>query len=236
VRLAAGAIGLAFVLGYAGSPVMAQVATPGQSDLESLDTSLPALAVLIAQETGEPAGPAVPPTSREILLAVCRERGYGEECAKTLYGMVWKESVMDSHAVGDHGKAQGYFQIHYKLHKISLACAQDLKCSATWSLGYLERNGYPRYATYAVQCHNGCGVRNGYAAAVRSVGVRKWREAEAAEVAVDKEQTKAKTVKVAAAATGPDESPAAGTRPIRQSRELAAVTGRESTLMSVVRK
>lgn len=104
------------------------------------------------------------PTVQEVLLNVCELRGYSESCAKTLLGMLWNESSNRSTVIGDSGKARGYFQIHYKLHKISVACAEDLVCSANWSLTYLESNGYPRYVNYAVQCHNSCGVNNGYAA------------------------------------------------------------------------
>jgi hypothetical protein len=47
----------------------------------------------------------------------------------------------------------------------------------------MESNGYPKYSTYAVQCHNGCGARNGYAASVKRWGDRKWAEADAEEEA-----------------------------------------------------
>jgi hypothetical protein len=120
------------------------------------------------------AGPKEPPTVDEILLDVCADRGYGEECAKTLLGMLWKESLNNAKAIGDGGRARGYFQIHYRLHKISVECAEDLRCSADWTISYLERNGYPRYVTYAVQCHNGCNARNGYAASALRHGNRLW--------------------------------------------------------------
>jgi len=119
-------------------------------------------------------GPKRPPTVRQVLLEVCQDRGYGEDCAKTLMGMAWKESRFDGLAVGDGGKARGFFQIHFKLHRVPLTCAQDLKCSAEWTLTYLEYNGYPKYPNYATQCHNGCNVANGYAAAVRRAGRRLW--------------------------------------------------------------
>lgn len=104
------------------------------------------------------------PTVQEVLLSVCKENGYGEACAKTLLGMLWNESSNRSTVIGDNGQARGYFQIHYRLHKISIACAEDLVCSANWSIKYLERNSYPKYVSYAVQCHNSCNVNNGYAA------------------------------------------------------------------------
>jgi hypothetical protein len=107
---------------------------------------------------------AAPPTVQEVLLNVCESNGYGEDCAKTLLGMLWTESSNRSTVIGDNGAARGYFQIHYKLHKIPVSCAEDLVCSANWSLNYLEQHSYPKYVSYAVQCHNSCGVNNGYAA------------------------------------------------------------------------
>jgi hypothetical protein len=108
--------------------------------------------------------PASEPTVQKVLLRVCEDNGYGVDCAKTLLGMLWNESSNRSNVIGDNGRARGYFQIHYRLHKISIACAEDLVCSANWTIKYLERNSYPRYVNYAVQCHNSCNVANGYAA------------------------------------------------------------------------
>jgi hypothetical protein len=113
-------------------------------------------------------------TVQGVLLDLCEKRDYGEDCAKVLLGILWKESLNDSRAIGDGGRARGYFQIHYRLHGISLQCAEDLSCSANWTLDYLERNGYPRHVTYAVQCHNGCGFTNGYWQSVLRWGNRKW--------------------------------------------------------------
>ena len=116
----------------------------------------------------------IPPTVQEVLLSVCKENGYGQDCAKTLLGMLWTESSNRSDVIGDGGKARGYFQIHYKLHKISIACAEDLVCSANWTIKYLERNSYPKYASYAIQCHNSCNVKNGYAAKSIRNGKNFW--------------------------------------------------------------
>jgi hypothetical protein len=116
------------------------------------------------------------PTVQEVLLAVCKENGYGEACAKTLLGMLWNESSNRSTVIGDGGKARGYFQIHYKLHKISIACAEDLVCSANWTIKYLERNRYPKHVNYAVQCHNSCNVNNGYAAKAIRNGNAFWNK------------------------------------------------------------
>ena len=78
--------------------------------------------------------------------------------------------------IGDNGKARGYFQIHYKLHNISINCAEDLVCSANWTIDYLESNSYPKYPTYAVQCHNSCNVSNGYTAKVARYAKQFWNQ------------------------------------------------------------
>ena len=116
------------------------------------------------------------PTEQETLLQACKAHGYGESCAKALLGMMWKESKNDPNAVGDHGLALGYFQIHYKMHGVTRACAKDLRCSAEWTIGYMESNGYPKYTAYAVQCHNGCNAGNGYAASALRHGERLWNQ------------------------------------------------------------
>lgn len=115
-----------------------------------------------------------PPTLQSAFLEICRDRGYGEDCAKTLLGMAWKETNFVGNAVGDGGRAFGYFQIHYRLHGITKECARDLRCAADWTISYLEQNGYPEYKKVAIQCHNGCGVANGYAASVIRHGDRLW--------------------------------------------------------------
>ncbi len=139
---------------------------------------------LIIAENDVEHGPTQPPTAQEVLLEVCQDRGYGEDCAKTLLGMMWKESNNVATAIGDGGRARGYFQIHYRLHKISLDCAYDLRCSAGWSLKYMERNGYPKYPSHAIQCHNGCGIKNGYAASVLRHARRLWQEPMTIELAL----------------------------------------------------
>ena len=114
------------------------------------------------------------PTVQDALLNVCEANGYGQDCAKTLLGMLWTESSNQSTVIGDHGQARGYFQIHYKLHNISIDCAEDLVCSANWTINYLEAHSYPKYVNYAVQCHNSCGVNNGYAAKVSRNAKNLW--------------------------------------------------------------
>lgn len=156
------------------------VIQPSRAVAESVSGIDPAAALTVTGavlEAAQPVlGPATPPTAQEILLDVCQEKGYGEDCAKTLLGMMWKESQNVGTAVGDRGLALGYFQIHYRMHKVTTACAKDLRCSAAWTLTYMERNGYPKYPNYAIQCHNGCNIRNGYAASVLRHARRLWGE------------------------------------------------------------
>jgi hypothetical protein len=157
-------------------------------------------AVVVAQESAEvtvvaiatveeTAVQAADVSIKDTLLAVCAERDLGEECAKDLLGMAWKESRFKADAKGDYingfARARGWFQIHYKLHKISEACAEDLECSARWSLKYLIANKYERFPAYAVQCHNGCNAENGYASSAMRNGRRLWTtEVVAQQVAV----------------------------------------------------
>lgn len=133
-------------------------------------------AASLAEATPVAAEAAFQPSVQDVLLKVCQANGYGEACAKTLLGMVWVESNNISTAIGDGGRARGYFQIHYKLHNITTDCAEDLVCSADWTIQYLERNAYPKYVNYAVQCHNSCNAGNGYAARAARHGERLWHE------------------------------------------------------------
>jgi hypothetical protein len=178
--------------------------------------------------------PEEPPTTREVLLDVCRERGYGEDCAKILYGMMWRESRFVAKAVGDQGRAHGYFQIHYRLHKISLECARDVRCSADWSLSYMERNGYPKYVTHAIQCHNGCGVNNGYAALVKAAAAQKWREAdneEAARAAELAEAAEDVVVSEPVAAERPEQPP---TSEKNETRPVASAASSRFTILRLL--
>ncbi|KAA0206348.1 hypothetical protein EDM68_02490 [Candidatus Uhrbacteria bacterium] len=137
----------------------------------------PAVMVAVsAEQNANETTPANTPTVQDVLLHVCEERGYGEDCAKTLLGMLWTESSNRSTVIGDGGRARGYFQIHYRLHNISIDCAEDLVCSANWSLSYLEKNHYPKYVNYAIQCHNSCNAGNGYVGKVKRYAAQFWNQ------------------------------------------------------------
>lgn len=138
-----------------------------------VSTGATSQAVAVAETAPEPEAEH---TVQDVLLSVCQKNGYGADCAKHLLGMLWTESSNRSTVIGDAGKARGYFQIHYKLHKISSDCAEDLVCSAEWTLNYLERNSYPKYVNYAIQCHNGCNANNGYVNKVHRYATQFWHQ------------------------------------------------------------
>jgi len=141
---------------------------------ETLEQDTQVMPVIILADITPPT--ITPPTVQKTLLHVCEERGYDEDCAKMLLGMLWTESSNRSTIIGDSGKARGYFQIHYKLHKITTDCAEDLICSANWTLTYLEGNHYPKYVNYAIQCHNGCNANNGYVRKVKRYATQFWNK------------------------------------------------------------
>ncbi len=154
-------------------PVLAQT-VPVEVSTTMLPAPITELAVAEPEIVVAPV--VIQPTVQEVLLNVCQANGYGKDCAKTLLGMLWNESSNRYNVIGDNGKARGYFQIHYKLHKITSACAEDLVCSAQWTINYLERNSYPRAVSYAIQCHNSCNVNNGYAAKAIRNGNNFWNK------------------------------------------------------------
>ncbi len=155
---------------------LALSASPLKAAAPTQEERISAIVLEVIEPQAEAEVIETPKTVQEVLLAVCEDRGYGEACAKHLLGMLWKESNNISTAIGDRGKARGYFQIWYKLHNISIDCTEDLECSANWTLDYMERNHYPKYVSYAVQCHNGCNIANGYAASALRHGVRLWNQ------------------------------------------------------------
>lgn len=160
-----GAATLMLVTLVTGQPVVANTVTNA--------VSAPVVQEAAVETVAEP---KIEPTVQDVLLNVCEQNGYGEDCAKTLTGMLWTESSNRSTVIGDNGKARGYFQIHYKLHKISAACAEELVCASEWTIKYLERNGYPHRVNWAIQCHNGCGANNGYTAKVHRYASQFWNQ------------------------------------------------------------
>lgn len=121
------------------------------------------------------------PTVQEKLLEVCQANEVitdAQKCAKHLLGMVMTESEAKATAVGDHGYARGWFQInsHYN-PDVTKECAEDIECSATWTLNRLVKKGYGKSAgwnEWAIWCHNGCGINQYYVPKVIRKGNYHW--------------------------------------------------------------
>lgn len=137
----------------------------------------------VAAEAAESADQASPEsveatTVQEMLLEVCEANEAitdAQKCAKHLLGMVMTESEAKATAVGDHGLARGWFQInrHYN-PEVDKACAEDLECSANWTLDRLIKKGYLKYSNWAIWCHNGCGINQYYVPKVLRKGAYHW--------------------------------------------------------------
>lgn len=124
-----------------------------------------------------PEVPETPSTVQDVLLEVCQDQGFDEICAKHLMGILMQESVGKANAVGDRGLARGWFQINrYYNPDVTAQCAEDLKCSATWTLDHLVKKGYPQYVRWAIWCHNGCGISKTYVNSVLYKGERNWKK------------------------------------------------------------
>lgn len=115
---------------------------------------------------------------RAILKLVCGQRfailstdEQQETCWKTLYAMAWQESTFNKYPTGDQGRSIGWFHIQVRTHKITRECAENLGCSATWTLNHLIANGYPDRYAYSIQSHNGWGTESAknleYASAIQ---------------------------------------------------------------------
>jgi len=125
----------------------------------------------------EPAPLANPETVQERLKGICEDNGYGEACAKDLFGILMQESRGNANALGDHGMAYGWFQINrYYNPNVTVACAVDLDCSAEWTLKHLESKGYPTAVNRAILCHNGCGISKTYVANVHAKAKAYWSQ------------------------------------------------------------
>jgi len=158
------------LLTHSAQPLQAQAMVLG-------DLSLAALAADSAEpDSTQPE--LAPTTVQDMLLKVCVENELikdTERCAKHLLGMVMQESVAKADAVGDHGYAHGWFQINsYYNPEVSLECAEDLECSANWTLDRLIKKGYLKYANWAIWCHNGCGISKTYVPNVLRKGNANW--------------------------------------------------------------
>lgn len=169
--------------------LLTQNAQPLQAQAQVQD--VPAAATEAATEPSEPDStltavvaveePQPAPTLQEKLLEVCGANESitdAETCAKHLLGIVMTESTADASAVGDRGYARGWFQInsHYN-PDVPVTCAEDLECSATWTLERLIKKGYAKnagWSDWAIWCHNGCGINGYYVPKVKRKAAYHW--------------------------------------------------------------
>lgn len=159
------------LLGNVTQPLRVLAASPDESALTT-----EAVAATAAE------APEAPSTVQDVLLQVCQEHqeipeNLDEKCAKDLFGILMQESKGKADAVGDHGMARGWFQINRWYNKdVSIECAEDLHCSADWTLNHLVKNQYLKYSNWAIWCHNGCGISKTYVPAVHYKADKFWDE------------------------------------------------------------
>jgi len=159
------------LLGNITQPMRVLAASPEESALTT---------TAVAETAAE--APEAPSTVQDVLLEVCQEnqaipQEMDEKCAKDLFGILMQESRGKADAVGDHGWARGWFQINRWYNKdVSIECAEDLRCSADWTLNHLLKNKYLKYANWAIWCHNGCGISRSYVPAVHYKSTKYWDE------------------------------------------------------------
>lgn len=96
-----------------------------------------------------------PETNEEKLEAVCQSKGISDtDCPRILKAMSMQESGFGKWMVGDNSRSHGWFHI-LNIHKdVSLKCALDISCSASWTLSRMIRNGYAQNKWHAVGTHN----------------------------------------------------------------------------------
>lgn len=96
-----------------------------------------------------------PETNEERLEAVCLSKGItSSTCPRILKAMSMQESYFGKVMVGDGGRSHGWFHI-LNIHKdVSLKCAMDIACSASWTLTRMIRNGYKQDEWHSVGTHN----------------------------------------------------------------------------------
>lgn len=162
------------LLTHSAQPLQAQAQVQGEAGVASE-----------AAESAEPdsipsesAVPAAPLTVQEKLLEVCEANESitdAEKCAKHLLGIVMTESEARAIAIGDKGYARGWFQINrYYNPDVEVACAEDLECSATWTLERMIKKGYLKHPNWAIWCHNGCGIAQYYVPKVLRKAAYHW--------------------------------------------------------------
>lgn len=155
------------LLGHSAQPLQAQAVS--EPEIQALPVVVETIVV-----------PQVPATVQEVLLGICEANVSiidAEKCAKHLLGIVMTESEAKATAIGDKGYARGWFQINsYYNPNVPKACAEDLECSANWTLDRLLKKGYMRSSNWAIWCHNGCGINKYYVPKVLRKGEFHWNK------------------------------------------------------------
>ena len=161
------------LLSHSAQPLQAQAAVQDEAGT----------AALAAESTGleQPQETEDPLTVQDILLEICEANEKitdPETCAKHLLGMVMTESEARATAIGDSGYARGWFQINRWYNPdVDVACAEDLECSANWTLDRLLKKGYGKsvgWSKWAIWCHNGCGIAQYYVPKVMRKASYHW--------------------------------------------------------------
>lgn len=102
--------------------------------------------------------PATSLSIEETIQKIAKEYNFNW---KILYAICLKESNCNSEAIGDEGKALGYYQIHYRMHKVSEKEAKDLQFSTEWTLKRLLKHSH--LGEYEmIRSHNGLVSWNNY--------------------------------------------------------------------------
>lgn len=95
---------------------------------------------------------------KDAVARVCKSKFTGKElstCYDDLLALAWTESrFQDPAPIGDHNLAFGNFQIHAKLHGVTVEQAEDFEWAANWTLGSMMKQGYPVYRSWALGTHN----------------------------------------------------------------------------------
>lgn len=97
--------------------------------------------------------------NNKIAESICLSAGISDlPCWQDLKAMREKESYNGKAMVGDNGRSRGWYHIQTKMHRISVECAMDFRCSTEWTVKNLINNGYKTNRVYAISRHNGSGI------------------------------------------------------------------------------
>lgn len=105
---------------------------------------------------------------------VCARLGLSHiQCRNDLIAISYHETQRFTRLTGDSGCSVGWFHINRCVHKnVEKKLAYDYEQSALWTLQRMARYGYPEFRTRAIQCHNGCLAKNGYASKIKSISAQ----------------------------------------------------------------